>query len=158
MKQKIIIVLVIVLIFILAVGIAYLIDMHCMENDKPGVFSTWRYNYAPPEIQHNVVQEPDVHTSGKESETNEDDEINSFFGTVVESNLSYIIVEPSENEAIRNSADKISIGLEKNNDALYVVGTNVKVTYKGGIMEKYPAQVNVVDIEIKSVEEFEIRF
>ncbi len=82
----------------------------------------------------------------------------SFFGKVIESNQSYIIVEPNENEEIRKSSDKINIGLGEYNDALYEVGTNVKITYEGSIMESYPAQVEATKIEIKSAENFEILF
>ncbi len=82
----------------------------------------------------------------------------SFFGKVIESNQSYIIVEPNENEEIRKSSDKINIGLGEYNDALYEVGTNVKITYEGSIMESYPAQVEATKIEIKSAEDFEILF
>lgn len=81
-----------------------------------------------------------------------------FYGKVVESTASYIIVEPNENEEERKSADKISIGLGENNDALYMVGTNVKIIYNGTIMESYPAQVNATKIELKSAENFEILF
>lgn len=76
----------------------------------------------------------------------------SFYGTVIESKQDYIIVEPREGETIRKSADKISISLGKNNDVIYAIGTNVKVTYTGEIMETYPAQVNAINIEIKSAE------
>lgn len=81
-----------------------------------------------------------------------------FYGKVIETNAKYIIVEPNENEEIRKSSDKISIGLGENNDAIYVVGTNVKITYDGTIMESYPAQVKATKIELKSTENFEIRF
>ena len=81
-----------------------------------------------------------------------------FYGKIIESNENSIIVEPNENEEIRKSADKISIGLEKNLDYMYEVGTNVKITYNGVIMETYPAQVEAMDIEIKSAENFEIHF
>lgn len=81
-----------------------------------------------------------------------------FYGKVIESTASYIIVEPNENEEERKSADKISVGLGENNDALYMVGTIVKVTYDGTIMESYPAQVKATKIEIKSAENFEIFF
>lgn len=86
------------------------------------------------------------------------EENKSFFGKVVESKASYIIVEPNEDEEERKSSDKFSIDLGKNNDALYMVGTNVKITYSGNIMETYPAKINVVDIEIKSVDDFELIF
>ncbi|MBE5821745.1 MAG: DUF4362 domain-containing protein [Clostridiales bacterium] len=79
----------------------------------------------------------------------ENEQTKSFFGKVIESESSYIIVEPNENEAERKSSDKFRISLGKNNDALYIVGTNVKITYSGYIMETYPAQIDVIDIEIK---------
>ena len=81
-----------------------------------------------------------------------------FYGKVVEANASYIIVEPNEGEEERNSADKISIGLGEYNDVIYTVGTNVKITYAGTIMESYPAQVKATKIELKSAENFEILF
>lgn len=81
-----------------------------------------------------------------------------FYGKVIESTNSYIIVEPNENEEERKSSDKISIGLDEYNDALYMVGTNVKITYDGTILESYPAQVKATKIELKSAENFEILF
>lgn len=81
-----------------------------------------------------------------------------FYGKIIESNQNSIVVEPNEDEEIRKSADKISIALEKNLDYMYEVGTNVKITYNGVIMETYPAQVEAMDIEIKSAENFEIHF
>lgn len=92
------------------------------------------------------------------SEKPEETENAYFYGKVVESTKDLILVEPREGEAIRNSADKISIGLGGENDYLYEVGTNVKITYNGMIKETYPAQVEAIDIEIKSAENFEIRF
>ena len=50
MKRKIIIVISIILIFVVAVGGAYLIDKNRMNNNMPVVFSTWGYDYAVPEI------------------------------------------------------------------------------------------------------------
>ena len=88
--------------------------------------------------------------------TNQEQNEKSFFGKVIESKTSYIIVEPNENEEIRKSADKISIGLGEYNDALYMVGTNVKITYKGDIMDSYPAQIKATKIELKSVNKFSL--
>ena len=82
----------------------------------------------------------------------------SFFGKVIESTSTYIIVEPNEDEEERKTADKISISLGKYNDALYEVGTNVKITYDGNIMESYPAQIKATKVEIKSADNFEILF
>lgn len=81
-----------------------------------------------------------------------------FYGKVIESKQSHIIVEPNEGEQIRKSADKISIDLGNYNDSIYQIGTNVKVTYTGYIMESYPAKIHTINIEVKSAENFEIRF
>ena len=67
-----------------------------------------------------------------------------FYGKIIEATDSYIIVEPNEGDEIRKTADKISIALGKNNDTIYMVGTNLKVTYNGTIMETYPAQVEAI--------------
>lgn len=80
-----------------------------------------------------------------------------FFGKVIESTAQYILVEPNEGEEIRKSADKISIGLGENNDMIYPVGTNLKITYTGEIMESYPAQIKATNIEAKSADEFELK-
>lgn len=84
--------------------------------------------------------------------------IRSFYGKVIETNEKYIIVEPNDGEDIKKSADKISIGLGEKNVAIYAVGTNLKITYDGEIMETYPAQIKVRNIELKSVEKFNLVF
>jgi len=61
------------------------------------------------------------------------------------------LIEPNEGEEIRKSSDKISINLGENNDEIYEVGTNVKITYKGEIRESYPAQVDVINIKIVDI-------
>ena len=119
------------------------------DGTKKTVFR-WE-KYAPPE------KEP-VDLSKDNVDVNKDKVEQSFYGKVVETNSNYIIVEPNENEEIRKSSDKINIGLGENNDALYEVGTNVKITYEGAIMESYPAKVKVTKIEVKSVDKFNIVF
>lgn len=81
----------------------------------------------------------------------------AFYGKIIEANSNYIIVEPNEGENIRKSSDKISINLGKDNDMIYQVGTNVKITYTGEVMESYPAQIKATNIEIKSVDNFELK-
>ncbi len=115
-------------------------------------------------IENNVTNREDFKFKVENISSNSVDTINhennehSFYGKVVESDASYIIVEPNEDEEERKSADKISIGLGEHNDALYMVGTNVKITYDGTIRESYPAQVKATKIELKSAESFEILF
>lgn len=76
----------------------------------------------------------------------------SFLATVVESTQNYIIVEPEEGSQERKSADKISIGLAPKGDAVYLVGSKVKITYNGMIRETYPAKINAINIEVKSAD------
>lgn len=73
----------------------------------------------------------------------------SFYGKILEVSSSNIIVEPNENEEERKSSDKFSIELDNDNKT-YKVGTNVKITYVGGIIESYPAKVETTKIEIAS--------
>ena len=70
-----------------------------------------------------------------------------FYGKILETSPSYIIVEPNEDEEIRKSSDKFSINI-MNDDTTYEVGTNVKITYIGDINESYPAQIKTTKIEI----------
>lgn len=86
------------------------------------------------------------------------EETKSFFGKIIESKKDYIIVEPNEDEEIRKSSDQVIISLVENNDIIYKSGTNVKITYSGFIMETYPAKIDAINIEIKSVDNFEIFF
>ena len=126
----------------------YYIKESCKEiqkGDKQAIISTQDL-----EIINHII-------SNKMNNEQREDE-HSFYGKVVEADVSYIIVEPNEDEEERKSADKISIGLGEYNDALYMVGTNVKITYDGTIMESYPAQVKATKIELKSAENFEMLF
>ncbi len=82
----------------------------------------------------------------------------SFFGKVIESHSSYIVVEPNEGERERKSSNKILVSFEKNNDEVYQVGSSVKITYDGRIKMSYPAKINATKIEIKSADNFEIIF
>ena len=49
MKKKIIILVSVILVLDLALGGMFLIDKNRMNNNKPVIFSTWGYDYAPPE-------------------------------------------------------------------------------------------------------------
>lgn len=115
---------------------------HCNNNEK---VTTWKgTKFACPMSEKNEgKQENDEH---------------SFYGKIVESHETYIIVEPNEDEEERKSSDKFLINLEKNNDAIYMVGSNVKITYVGGINESYPAQIGTTKIELKSVDNFTLIF
>ncbi len=48
MKKKIIIIISTALLIALVISAVFSIDMYRMKNNKPVVFSTWGYDYAPP--------------------------------------------------------------------------------------------------------------
>lgn len=141
-KSKKIIIGVVIVLLIIVVGIvvAYKVIEKSVTDREDFKFNV-----------ENISSDP-VNTE------NLDEKEYSFFGKVIESTASYIIVEPNENEEIRKSGDKVSIGLGEYNDALYEVGTNVKITYKGTVMDTYPLQVKTTKIEVKSADDFEIVF
>ena len=56
MKKKIIILISIIIVLTLTVVGAYLIDKNRMDNNKPVIFSTWGYQYAPPEVLGEIVK------------------------------------------------------------------------------------------------------
>lgn len=63
---------------------------------------------------------------------------------VVEISGDLITVEPLEVEWERSAVDRISINVRELDKIAFEVGTVVSVTYKGAIMESYPAQINAV--------------
>ena len=66
---------------------------------------------------------------------------NRFRAVVKEINGSTALVEPMETEEERQSSDRISFGTAGLEDIGAGVGTVVEITYTGGIMESYPAQI-----------------
>lgn len=59
MKKKIIFIILIIFLIVLIFFSLYLIDRNRMKNNKPVIFSTWGYKYAPP-IDLN---EEEIHTA-----------------------------------------------------------------------------------------------
>ncbi len=125
----------------------YYIKESCKEIQKGDKQAT--ISAEDLELINNIISK-----MNKEQGKNE----NYFYGKIIEATNKYIIVEPNKEEKVRESSDKISIGLEENSDVVYMIGTNVKITYDGTIMESYPAQVNGAKIEVESAENFEILF
>ena len=81
----------------------------------------------------------------------------SFSGKIVEVSSSYIIVESNVDEEERKSSDKFIIQL-KNDNTTYEIGTNVRITYIGGINESYPAQIGTTKIEIIENKETKLNY
>ncbi len=125
MKRKIIISVIIVLILSTGIGVIYKI----IEKDV-----TARETF-------------DFQTNSNGSNDTISHDKHSFYGKILEIKPSYLIVEPNDNEEEKKSSDKFHINL-KNDNTPYEVGTTVKITYEGAILESYPAQVATIEIEI----------
>ena len=73
----------------------------------------------------------------------EEDKVqHSFIATVLEINGSSVTVQPVGDSAVLMSTDKVSFGTSDLEKIEFEVGSVVKVTYKGDVMESYPAQVH----------------
>lgn len=76
-----------------------------------------------------------------------------FTATVLENSGTSIMVKPDEGEDELKSSDKIVVRVPKDSAVLedlsqFTVGSKVKITYDGAIMESYPAQINASKIEL----------
>ena len=74
----------------------------------------------------------------------------SFVATILEISDNSVLVEPVEGEPERFSSDKITFGIANLEKIEISVGGVVKVTYKGGIMESYPAKINATSWAISN--------
>ena len=75
----------------------------------------------------------------------EEDEVEtSFTATVLKINGSSVTVQPIEDSTALRSTDEVSFGISELEDIDVEVGSVVNVTYKGAVMESWPAQVNAV--------------
>ena len=84
---------------------------------------------------------------GCSKDKNDDYDNHSFFATIVEINNESILVQPNDDEEELNISDRYIISLSKF-DQKFKLGERVKITYKGGINESYPAQIDTINIEI----------
>ena len=74
-----------------------------------------------------------------------------FDAIVIGVNNNNLIVQALENEAINASSDMFSFSLNDENNSKgieFLIGQKVKIEYTGTIRESYPAQIDVISIEI----------
>lgn len=120
MKKKSIIIISLVMLMVVALLLAYAVDMDRMKNNKPVVFSTWGYDYAPPEAEQNetlLLVEEYYH---------------SFVGKVLEETTTYMIVEPIEDKADGDMGDKVKVLYGTDHlDYLYGKGRMVVICFAG---------------------------
>ncbi len=79
-------------------------------------------------------------------------ELVTFNALVIENKGASLLVNPVEGSSELNSSDKILVRVPVDNATLkdlseFTVGSTVKITYDGMIMESYPAQINAYNIE-----------
>lgn len=67
---------------------------------------------------------------------------NKMIASVLEINGETVLAEPVPGQAALQGSDKISFSIKNFDDIGASVGSVVEVTYIGGIMETYPAQIN----------------
>ena len=89
MKKKVIICFTLLIIAILLV-ITYAIDIYMMKNNKPVVFSTWGYDYAPPENGYQIMEiqdntKTDNYTCDTALEKIYEDSVNSYYFSCIKS-------------------------------------------------------------------------
>jgi len=77
-----------------------------------------------------------------ESQNTQNEEENRFLAVVLEINEESVLVEPAGGEDELRSADQISFGTKNLPKLSVEIGSVVEVSYTGGIMESYPAQIN----------------
>ena len=75
-------------------------------------------------------------------------EAETFLATVLQVNQFSLLVEPFEGEKERQSSSQISFGTENLNTADVRVGDVVQVSYEGGIMESFPAQIRATEWKV----------
>lgn len=75
----------------------------------------------------------------------DEDNYQSFVGTILESSKNNILVAPNKDEENFSYADKISFSIDS--DELWEVGSKVKITHTGNFAESYPPIGFLVKIE-----------
>lgn len=113
------------------------------------------------ELENNISgDESDIESISGDNILNEenisgDDEIIDegyyFNATIIGINNQNLIVQALENEAINDFSDMFSFSLNDTNNVTnqnYLIRQKVRIEYTGTIAESYPAQIDVIGIEI----------
>ncbi len=74
---------------------------------------------------------------------------NVFYGTILElyQDGAIALVEPEEGADIRSSGDQVTVNLAVNTTDHFSVGDRIQVEYDGNVMETYPLQIHVLQVE-----------
>lgn len=80
--------------------------------------------------------------------TESENVIQKVIATIIELGENNVVVEPCVGQRERNSSDRISFGIGELEKINVQVGSLVEISYTGGIMESYPAQIRAVSWEL----------
>jgi len=157
MKKRVFNIILTIIAFMLLLISVYIIDMNRMENNLPVLFSTWGYDYAPPEILGKVVNIQDTTLDGRITcaealEKIFEDYENEYYLNCIKS--SHIIVkyengyEEDIKEALRSR--RISIKDLDTFNINYIVeakDTENESSFIGTVIEKGKAYIIVIPDE-----------
>lgn len=114
MKKKGLIIIVISMLLIIF-GIIYLVDRHMMKNNKPVIFSTWGYDYTPPEQSYKVLEIVDLsnkYSCAQALEKIYEDSKNEYYFSSIKSYYITVRYENMGEEKIVSALNKGHITLE----------------------------------------------
>ena len=74
----------------------------------------------------------------------------SFRAIVVNSTEKTLEVQPIEEKDINLLSNRVKINLDENNDAIYFEGAELLITYTGEIIDSYPTQIKVINIQTET--------
>ena len=130
MNKKVKIILGIVIILLITCSIVFFV----IHNNKE---STTNFNTN--EINTN-----------NEAMNNNSNKNYSFRAIVVNSTEKTLEVQPIEEKDINLLSNRVKINLDENNDVVYFEGAELLITYTGEIIDSYPTQIKVINIQTET--------
>jgi len=113
--KKSVLVVIIVLLLVSIVGTMYVVDINRMKNNKPVVFSTWGYDYAPPENDYRILEIIDLshkYSCVQALEKIYEDSENEYYFSSIKSYYITVKYENMGEEKIKSALNKGHITLE----------------------------------------------
>lgn len=132
-------------------GIGYkIIDFNTKSGFDEIKVGLWGMRY---ENYIDEIKAYEAELKQKEENNQSNNNNNIFYASVLKAVEDYIIVEPFDNEEIKNSYKQISINIE--NSTTYQEGENVRVEFEGEITNETIAKVEAKSIDKINFKDFE---
>ena len=139
--KKIIIILAVTIGIILILTAMYFVDMYMMKNNKPVIFSTWGYDYAPPENSYRIVEIIDLsnkYSCAQALEKIYEDSKNEYYFSSIKSNYITVKYENMAQEKVKTALNKGHITLKDLEDFNIAYITKAK---SNDTMESFTATI-----------------